>query len=186
MSTHYVLDTNVLIPFLTKDFFMELGKRGLPVHWSLGIEKEFRRVWTRLYPDSSADSPKILSLMRQAVPDWRASEARNVLKSATLPDADDVHVLAAAVGVGAKVIVTRNLKDYPATALAPYGVTALGPDEVLCAVFDEDPVAFLAAAKTMRARLKNPAMTAQQWLQGVEAGDLKQLAAKLRPHAASL
>ena len=159
MSIRYFLDTNVLIPFFSKDFFLELGKRGLPIHWSLTIEAEFCRVWARLYPQISANGPKILELMRQAVPDWRATQSRRVFKEVQLPDPKDRHVVAAAVGIGANVIVTWNLKDFPASALESYAVVARTPDDVLCDIFDDDPEGFIAAATAMRARLKNPPMT---------------------------
>jgi len=179
MTARYLLDTNVLIPYFSKDFFLELGKRGLPIHWSLSIEAEFREVWTRLYPAIADKSPKVLQLMRAAVPDWRAPESRKVLREAKLPDAADRHVLAAAVGVGATVIVTSNLKDFPLSALGVYGVVARTPDDVLCEIFEVNPDGFIAAAAAMRARMRNPPMTPSEWLQGVRSAGLEQLATRL-------
>jgi hypothetical protein len=42
----------------------------------------------------------------------------------TLPDADDRHVLAAAIRAEADVIVTFNLGDFPAETLKRYGIEA--------------------------------------------------------------
>ncbi len=50
----------------------------------------------------------------------------------------DRHVLAAAVRANAEVIVTYNLKDFPRTALAPYGITAQGPGDFLSNLFQLD------------------------------------------------
>ncbi|MDQ2762222.1 MAG: PIN domain-containing protein [Pseudomonadota bacterium] len=156
-----------------------MGKRGLPIHWSASIEAEFLDVWNRLFPFVADNGPRVLDLMRRAVPDWRAPESRRVLKDAKLPDPKDRHVLAAAVGVAANVIVTNNLKDFPADILDRYEIVARSPDDVLCAIFDEDQEAFIAAAAVMRARMKNPPLTVGEWLKGVKAGRCEQLSAKL-------
>jgi hypothetical protein len=186
MTTRYLLDTNVLIPFYSKDFFLELGSRGLPIHWSRSIEAEFRRVWARLYPDKAGQAADILSLMRAIVADWRAPEPRKVMLAAHLPDLADRHVLAAAVGIGAKIIVTRNLRDFPPSALAPFGVEARTPDRVLCDLFDERPDLILAAGAAMRARLKRPPQTSDEWLAGLAAGHFGELAARLQAHKGEL
>jgi predicted nucleic acid-binding protein len=186
MSKRYLIDTNVLIPFYSKDFFLELGSRGLSIHWSRSIEAEFRRVWARLYPERAAQAADILMLMRIAVPDWRAPESRHVLEAAKLPDPADRHILAAAVGVGAQVIVTRNLRDFPPSGVAPYDVEARTPDRVLCDLFDDRPDLVLAAAAAMRARLKRPPQTPDEWLAGLTAGHLGQISARLGAHKGEL
>lgn len=54
-----------------------------------------------------------------------------LIEAITLPDPDDRHVLAAAVKAHAEVLVTFNGKDFPAEALAPWGVEAKHPDDFL-------------------------------------------------------
>ena len=76
-----------------------------------------------------------------------------------LPDADDLHVLAAAIEGGADMIVTRNLRDFPADRLAPHGLTAQHPDVFIADLFDADPEAVLAAVRGHRAALSNPPRT---------------------------
>ena len=51
----------------------------------------------------------------------------------------DRHVLAAAVRTGAQTIVTFNLKDFPAEALAPWNIVAQSPDEFLIHQFHLAP-----------------------------------------------
>jgi predicted nucleic acid-binding protein len=46
-----------------------------------------------------------------------------------LPDANDRHVLAAAIKARAQVIVTTNLKDFPKPALSQWQIEAQHPDE---------------------------------------------------------
>jgi hypothetical protein len=48
-----------------------------------------------------------------------------------LPDAADVHVLAAAIAGHADGIVTMNAKDFPRHTLSEEGLKRIGPDELL-------------------------------------------------------
>ncbi len=70
--------------------------------------------------------------MRHAFDDSEVPEAsyRALEGMFGLPDADDEHVVAAAVVGGAGLIVTENLKDFPA-ALLPYGMAVSHPNEFL-------------------------------------------------------
>jgi len=124
--------------------------------------------------------------MRTVIPDWRAPEPRKIVQTVQLPDPADRHVLAAAVGIGAGVIVTRNLRDFPSTVLAPFGIEARTPDHVLCDLFDEHPDLVIAAAAAMRARLKRPPQSQKDWLAGLATGHLGELAARLGAHEADI
>lgn len=56
-----------------------------------------------------------------------------------LPDPDDRHLLAAAIGSQADVIVTVNLKDFPAAALAPCDVEAQHPNTFVANLIELNP-----------------------------------------------
>ena len=119
--------------------------------------------------------------MAQAVPDsvvqgWQSIEAG--LKG--LPDADDRHVLAAALCGHADAIVTFNLGDFPAEALAPFGVEALHPDDFLLNQLDLNPIAALKSIKAMRARWRKPQLTALDLAAAIERLQLPLVAARLR------
>ena len=68
----------------------------------------------------------------------------------TLPDDGDRHVLAAAIKGDAEILVTANLKHFPASALAPYGIEALHPDEFVLRLIERVPARVLAAARDHR------------------------------------
>ena len=55
----------------------------------------------------------------------------NLIPKLTLPDENDRHVLAAAIRGRAQVIVTMNLKDFPAEVLQKYDTEAQHPDEFI-------------------------------------------------------
>src|SRR5882762_11705405 len=53
----------------------------------------------------------------------------DLIEGLELPDPDDRHVLAAAIRAGAHVIVTANLRDFPAKILGQFGIEPQHPDE---------------------------------------------------------
>lgn len=61
-------------------------------------------------------------LMDANVLDCLVTGYESLIRSLSLPDEDDRHVLAAAIRCGADSIVTFNLKDFPQSALEPYGI----------------------------------------------------------------
>jgi hypothetical protein len=63
------------------------------------------------------------------------------------------------------VIVTNNLKDFPDSALAAYGIEAQHPDEFLINHLNLAPGVFCDAIRKVRARLKKPPFTAQEYLE---------------------
>lgn len=57
---------------------------------------------------------------------------------------------------GAAVIVTKNLRDFPATALAPYRIAAQSPDQFLQALFTRNPIVVLDLLTAQGAALRRP------------------------------
>lgn len=86
-----------------------------------------------------------------------------LIDSLELPDPKDRHVLAAAIKGRAELIVTTNLRDFPANALSPWGIEAQHPDEFLAHQFHRSHAVFLGAVRTVRARLKNPPVPAADY-----------------------
>ena len=96
---------------------------------------------------------------------------REFIHTLQLSDADDRHILAAAIAGNADVIVTCNLKDFPKSALDPYCIAAQHPDEFIHELMDEgeDRVclavkrqtrSFVQAAQNRRGTLANPCRSA--------------------------
>ncbi len=102
--------------------------------------------------------------MNQAIPDSLVCEYEPLVQGLELPDEDDRHVLAAAIKCGASVIVTYNLKDFPADILKGFEVEALHPDVFLSDIWDLDQAAVLEAVRRQRAALKHPTYCARELL----------------------
>jgi hypothetical protein len=101
-----------------------------------------------------------------------------------LPDDGDRHVLAAAIKGDAEILVTANLKHFPAPALAPHGIEALHPDEFVLRLIERVPARVLAAARDHRQSLKNPPKSVEEYLAALEKLGLVGTVAALRPFAA--
>lgn len=102
--------------------------------------------------------------MNEAVPNCLIDGNEAIVQGLELPDPDDLHVVAAALHCAASVIVTFNLKDFPATILASYGIEAQHPDQFADDLFHLDPAAVVEAAYKQRAALKHPPMTVEAYL----------------------
>ena len=181
-----VLDACVLYPVCVADALMSMAVAGLfAPKWTIRIEDEWIQNLENNRPDLAGKLDRRRELMRVAIQDWEVpDDACNAVSSGlTLPDADDVHVLAAAIAGHADCIVTANLKDFPDDVLEVHGLCAIHPDDFLIAQFDLDPITALAAFKEMRARSKNPPLSPDEFAAAFERNGLVAMAERLRDAA---
>ncbi|MDQ2804914.1 MAG: PIN domain-containing protein, partial [Pseudomonadota bacterium] len=97
-----------------------------------------------------------------------------------LPDPDDRHVVAAALAAGAGTILTMNLRDFPASALAARGVQAVHPDVFLCDLHGADPELLRASTEAAHANLSRSTPSFADYLDALERQGLPALAERLR------
>ena len=100
----------------------------------------------------------------------------------TLPDPDDRHVLAAAIQGRADVIVTYNLKDFPADILRRHGLEAQHPDAFVISMIEVAPETVLPAVRDHRASLKRPPKSVEEYLQTLDRQSLAMTVAALRAY----
>lgn len=124
--------------------------------------------------------------MDLAIPDCLVSDYEALIAGLRLPDPDDRHVLAAAIRCGASVIVTFNEKDFPQTALAPFGIEAQHPDLFIDNLFDLDAAAVVSAAQKQRAQLKSPPLDVDHHLDALLRQGLVQTVKALSTYRAIL
>ncbi len=124
--------------------------------------------------------------MNTAVPDCLVEGYASIVQGIVLPDLNDVHVLAAAIRCGASVIVTFNLKDFPASVLAQYGIEAQHPDEFVDYLFDLHSAAVVEAASRQRADLKYPFLDVDRYLDNLLRQGLTQTAKNLASYRSVL
>ncbi len=183
-----VFDACVLYPAPLRDFLMWLGMSGcFRARWSAQIHDEWQRNLLLNRPDLSREQLARTSMMMdKAIPDSLVTGHEPLIDGLVLPDADDRHVLAAAIRCQASVIVTFNQKDFPSTALAPFGIEAQHPDEFIENLFDLDQAAVVVAAQKQRANLLNPRMDVDRYLEMLLRQGLVQSAKLLMGYRALL
>jgi predicted nucleic acid-binding protein len=180
-----VLDACVLFSASLRDLLLWLATNGVfRARWSQELLDE----WTRnlLAKRPEVDPTRIertCRLMNAAIMDAMVTGHESLIGGLQLPDADDRHVLAAAIRSGAAAIVTFNLKDFPAEALRPYGVEAIHPDDFLIQQIDLAPGLVAAAIKMHRASLQNPPKTVEDYIDTLERQQLPKAAIRLREFA---
>ncbi|MER7725308.1 hypothetical protein [Streptomyces sp. NPDC096323] len=121
--------------------------------------------------------------MKAAVRDCLVKGHEPLIDILELPDKDDRHVLATAIRAKAQVIVTFNLKDFPADALAPWDVEAVHPDAFLEAQIDLAPEVMYAEIQRIADSWKNPPGTVADVIDRLERNRLVSSAAALRARA---
>ena len=89
-------------------------------------------------------------------------------------------MLAAAIRSAARVIVTRNLRDFPNDKLAPYGVEAQRPDDFVLGLIDLAPGAAASIVVQQAAALKHPPRSPAELLETLRAQGLVRSVARLR------
>jgi predicted nucleic acid-binding protein len=120
------------------------------------------------------------TLMGTAVRDWKVTGYEPLIDALKLPDPDDRHVLAAAIQAGAQVIVTANLRDFPADALQSWNVEAKSPDEFVLDQISLDRPAVYAAVQQIADSWRNPPGGVDEVLDRLERNGLAVSVAELR------
>lgn len=118
--------------------------------------------------------------MNSALRDPLISGYERLIEAITLPDPDDRHVLAAAIKAKAQVIVTNNLRDYPAAVLSDWDIEAKSADDFLMDQFHIDAVALHVAVTGIADSRNNPPSSVDDVLDLLKRDGLVQIAAALR------
>ncbi len=177
-----VYDACVLYPAPLRDLLMRLAMTDLyRARWTQQIHEEWMRNVLANRPDlSRAQLERTRELMDCSVRDSLVEGYEYLVEGLVLPDADDRHVLAAAIRSRSSVIVTFNLKDFPSSALDVYEVEAQHPDEFIVHLIDLNPARVLAAVAKHRASLKHPSKTQEQYLDTLLQQGLPETVAQLK------
>jgi hypothetical protein len=161
-----IFDACVLHPAPLRDLLVRLAITGLfRARWTEQIHQEWMRSLRARRPDlADAQLERTRRLMDEAVRDCLVKGYEALIDSLRLPDANDHHVLAAAIACQAGVIVTYNTKHFPSAVMAPLGIEVEHPDDFIVHLFDLAPAAVCAAVRDQRQALKKPERTVRELL----------------------
>ena len=149
----------MLWPSKQRDFLLSLAVEGLyrPV-WSsavleeLGFHEARKLIARGTAPDNAATlASSLIQNMRRAFIDSEIEGWEALDGTYGLPDADDEHVVAAAVIAGAGSIVTLNTKDFPQDRM-PGGIKVVSPADFAWETVNLSPTTALHAVEEMASR----------------------------------
>lgn len=154
-----LLDTSVLWPSLQRDFLLSLHIQGAyRAVWSEAILEELEyhealKLAKRGVDEREAEhrAQALIAQMREHFSDSIVQGWEGLDGTFGLPDPYDEHVVATAVVGGAEVIVTENLRDFPAELL-PAGIEVLKAAEFARNTVDLSPRGAIAAVDEIAAR----------------------------------
>lgn len=177
-----IYDANVLYPAPLRDLLIRLAKTDLVrARWTDEILDEVFRSILKDRTDLKAENlARTRQLMCDAVRDCLVTGYEPLIPALQLPDADDRHVLAAAVRCGAQVIVTNNVKDFPEMRLVPLTIEAQVPDEFVLNLIDLAPEVVLETIAKQAAGLKKQKTTVDELLGTLEKNGLEKSVAEIR------
>lgn len=163
-----VLDANVLFPFRKRDILLRMHHAGLfRARWTERILDEWTRSLLERKPHLEPSVRSQRRAMSEHFGEALVSGYEPLIGTLDLPDADDRHVLAAAIRCGAQHIVTDNLADFPAEVLAG---------------FDIHPSEAIAVLRTLRQAYRNPPFSPNGFILDLTAKGLPRLAALTERH----
>lgn len=190
-----VLDACVLAGLFKRNLLLSCAEAGLfrPA-WSATLLAETVYASRRIHAASSNDVAwdeidRQISAMQSAFPDALTRDVENRQNLArALPDANDRHVVSAALAAKASLIVTDNISDFPRKTMKDFSLEILTADNFLARILAGESEDVPAAIAALRRRLDTmPTLTggsqsAADVIMRMKRAGLKKTAALLIKH----
>lgn len=127
-----LLDACVLYPTVLREILIEVAAKGhfTPL-WSARILEEWARAVAKNHPVTEVIARGEIALLKVNWPTAEVSVLHGAEDGLTLPDPDDLHVLAAAIAGQADELLTANAQDFPTRVLSTHGILRRDPDGFL-------------------------------------------------------
>jgi hypothetical protein len=144
-----VFDACILYPFHLRNVIVQAAVDHLvEARWTDEIHDQWiRSLAARAPAIPMARLQKARELMNDALPAATVSGYEDSVSLVSLPDPNDRHVVAAGIAAGASIILTWNLRHFPAMELHKFGLRRETPDAFLSGVYDKAPDLIIALSR---------------------------------------
>lgn len=176
-----VYDACVLYPFQLRNLLVQVAvDRLVDARWTDDIHDEWIRNLVANTPGLTRERLETTrALMDQVLPQARVTSYAARIPTITLPDPGDRHVAAAAIEAGGAVIVTWNVRDFPAAELRRHGLHKATPDAFLSDLHAAEPALVAASVENARRNLNLSKVSRPAYLEGLQRQGLKRFVAAL-------
>ncbi len=182
-----VFDACILYPFHLRNILVQTATdRLVAARWTDEIHDEWVRNLASARKIPIAKLQRLRQVMNEALPAAMVTGYEDHVAAVKLPDPDDRHVVAAGIAVGATLILTWNLRHFPARELQQFGLTRETPDDFLSGLYDEVPEALISSLARARRNLTKTNVSTSDFIDILDRQRLVQLAARARGHLQDL
>jgi len=183
-----IYDACILYPFHLRNIVVQAAVDGLvDARWTEAIHDEWMRNLLANTPALSAEHlAATKQLMDIALPEATVAGYEKHIHAVSLPDLDDRHVAAAAIEAGASMIVTWNLRDFPAAELKKHGLVRQSPDALLVGLYKQTPDMLVGSLANARRNLSRSRISASGFIGILREQRLAKLAAQIEIHVNDL
>lgn len=157
-----LIDACVLYPTVMREVVLGVAGQGLfEPRWSPRILEEWARATRKIGPEGETIARGEIAGIQARFPRAEVKIPQGVEARLWLPDPNDIHVLAAAVGCSADAIMTLNAKDFPRNELADEGLERVDPDGFLISLAMKAPDAVQSVAEGVLAEARR--LSGEPW-----------------------
>ena len=183
-----VFDACILYPFHLRNILIQLAvDRLVEARWTDEIHNErIRNVAARAPAVPIERLQNTRRLMDAALPTALVGAYEVHIPKVKLPDPDDCHVVAAGIAAGASIILTWNLRHFPAKELKKFGLRRETPDAFVSGLYDKVPDLVIGSLANARRNLTKTRVSASDFIDILKSQKLIELAKRAQKHLTEL
>ena len=183
-----VFDSCILYPFHLRNIIVQAAvDRLVEARWTDEIHDEWIRNLMVQVPAIPMERLQITrQLMNRALPTATIGGYEEHIPRVTLPDPDDRHIVAAGIAANASLVLTWNLRHFPANELKKFGLRRMTPDAFLSGLFDKIPDPVISSLANARRNLSKTRVSASDFIYILERQKLVQVAKRVEKYVSDL